>query len=449
MIRAGVLGISRFRETLPAEERVPVAVSGTIEAMGTMLAGQSVESLAISLDHLDLLYLGLNCAAGREFMTDHIRPLAQLARTRVACVPNAGLPDENGRYLETPEMLARTLSRFGENGWLNLLGGCCGTHRGHIARLAEIAPRLTPRAIPTGRRSAVSGVDPLEIGDEVRPVIVGERTNVLGSKKFRDLIAQEKWDEAAEIARAQVKRGAHLVDVSAQQTDRDEVADLSRFLEVLIKKIRVPLMIDSTNDKAVEIGLTYSQGKAIINSVNLEDGEKRFEKIVPLAHRYGAALVVGCIDERGQAIKAADKLSVARRSHELLTAKYGVAEEDLYFDPLVFPCASGDVAYTGSAVETIEAVRAVKSALPACKTVLGISNVSFGLPAAGREVVNSVFLYHCVQAGPDLPLVNPGKLGRYPSIPESERALAEGGLRRRDAASLQAPPQALTGHFPA
>jgi 5-methyltetrahydrofolate--homocysteine methyltransferase len=446
-VKAGLIGIDRFQETLPPEERLPIAVSGTIEAMGTMLAGQSVDALAISLEHRDLLYLGLNCATGPEFMTDHIRTLAELARTRVACVPNAGLPDENGRYLETPEMLARTLLRFGENGWLNLLGGCCGTHRGHIEKLAEIAPRLAPRAIPTRRRSALSGVDPLEIGDEVRPVIVGERTNVLGSKKFRDLVAQEKWEEAAEIARAQVKRGAHLVDVSTQQTDRDEVADLRGFLEVLIKKIRVPLMIDSTNEKAVETGLTYSQGKAIINSVNLEDGEKRFEKIVPLARRYGAALVVGCIDERGQAIKAADKLSVARRSHELLTRKYGLAEQDLYFDPLVFPCASGDAAYTGSAVETIEAVRAIKAALPSCKTVLGISNVSFGLPAAGREVVNSVFLYHCVQAGLDLALVNAEKLERYPSIPEHERKLAEGVLFCREQSALQPAIAAFAAHF--
>ena len=287
----------------------------------------------------------------------------------------------------------------------------------------------------------------MEIADDVRPVIVGERTNVLGSKKFRDLVAQEKWDEAAEVARAQVKRGAHVVDVSTQQTDRDEVADLRHFLEVLIKKVRVPLMIDSTNEKAVEAALTYSQGKSIINSINLEDGEKRFEKIVPLARRFGAALVVGCIDERGQAIKAADKLAVAQRSHELLTKKYGIAEEDLYFDPLVFPCASGDVAYTGSAVETIEAVRAVKSALPACKTVLGISNVSFGLPAAGREVVNSVFLYHCVQAGLDLALVNAEKLERYPSIAEHERKLAEAVLFSREQQQLQDAITAFAAHF--
>jgi 5-methyltetrahydrofolate--homocysteine methyltransferase len=238
-----------------------------------------------------------------------------------------------------------------------------------------------------------------------------------------------------------------VIDVSTQQTDRDELDDLRRFLEVLIKKIRVPLMIDSTNEKAVEAALTYSQGKAIINSINLEDGEKRFEKIVPLARRFGAAVVVGCIDERGQAIKAADKLAVARRSYDLLTRKYGIAEEDLYFDPLVFPCASGDAAYTGSAVETIEAVRAIKAALPACKTVLGISNVSFGLPAAGREVVNSVFLYHCVQAGLDLALVNAEKLERYPSIPEHERSLAEAVLFSREQQPMQAAVAAFAAHF--
>ena len=446
-IKTALFGIDRVQGGLPPEERLPIAVSGTIEAMGTMLAGQSVEALAISLDHLDLLYLGLNCATGPEFMTDHIRSLARMARTRIACVPNAGLPDENGRYLETPQMLARTLQRFGENGWLNLVGGCCGTNDGHIRKLTGIAAGLRPRIPVTERRSALSGIDALEITDEVRPVIVGERTNVLGSKKFRDLVAQEKWDDASEVARAQVKRGAHVIDVSTQQTDRDEVQDLRRFLDVLIKKIRAPLMIDSTNEKAIASALTYSQGKAIINSINLEDGEKRFASVVPLARRFGAALVVGCIDEKGQAIRAEDKLAVAVRSRDLLTGKYGVPEEDLYFDPLVFPCASGDANYTGSALETIEAVRLMKAKLPRCKTVLGISNVSFGLPSAGREVVNSVFLYHCVQAGLDLAIVNAEKLERYPSIPENERALAEAVLRSRDAASLQAATQAFTGHF--
>ncbi|MBI5549463.1 MAG: methionine synthase [Deltaproteobacteria bacterium] len=430
-VKAALVAAERLFEE--GRERIPVAVSGTIEAMGTMLAGQSIEALVASLEHVDLLYLGLNCATGPQFMTDHLRSLAAAARTRVACVPNAGLPDEEGRYLESPEMVARALERFGQEGWLNLVGGCCGTTAAHIAALAEVAPRIRPRTPSAQRRSVLSGVDLLEVTEEVRPVIVGERTNVLGSKRFRDLIAQEKWEEAAEVARVQVKKGAQIIDVSCQQTDRDEVADLRCFLERAVQKVRVPLMIDSTNERAVAEALTWCQGKAIINSVNLEDGEKRFERIVPLARRFGAALVVGSIDERGQAIPAAQKIEVAQRSHELLTKKYGVAEEDLYFDPLVFPAASGDVHYTGAAMQTIEAVRGIKQALPRSKTVLGISNVSFGLPPAGREVVNSVFLYHCVQAGLDLAIVNAEKLERYPSIPEEERILAEDVLFCRGA----------------
>jgi 5-methyltetrahydrofolate--homocysteine methyltransferase len=435
-VKAGLIALDRlFAE---GAERIPIAVSVTIEASGTMLAGQSVEALTTSLSHVDLLYLGLNCGTGPELMTDHLRSLASIALARVACVPNAGLPDETGRYLETPEMLARAVERFGREGWLNLIGGCCGTRPAHIARLAQVANGLAPRKIPTRRRSALSGVDYLEVTDENRPILVGERANVLGSKKFRELVAQEKFEEAAEVARAQVKRGAQVIDISAQQTDRDEVQDLTRLLEKIIQKVRVPLMFDSTNEKAIAAGLTYSQGKAIINSVNLEDGEKRFERIAPLARRFGAALVVGTIDEQGQAIRADRKLEVALRSRDLLAGKYGMKEEDLYFDPLVFPCASGDETYAGSAIQTIEAVRAIKKALPQSKTVLGISNVSFGLPTAGREVVNSVFLYHCVQAGLDMAIVNAEKLERYPSIAPRDRELAENVLFCRGSADTPA-----------
>ena len=208
---------------------------------------------------------------------------------------------------------------------------------------------------------------------------------------------------------------------------------MERFLAAVIQKVRVPLMIDSTDEKVIERALTYCQGKAIINSINLEDGEERFHKVVPLARRYGAALIVGCIDETGMAVSRGRKLEVAERSHALLTGKYGVPEEDLYFDPLVFPCASGDQQYVGSAVETIEGVRAIKQRFPRSKTVLGISNVSFGLPTAGREVLNSVFLYHCTQAGLDMALVNSEKLERYPSLPEEERRLSEDLLFNRGA----------------
>jgi 5-methyltetrahydrofolate--homocysteine methyltransferase len=430
-VKAAVLGAQAAFERTGV--KLPVAVSGTIEPMGTMLAGQSVEALCTSLEHVDLLYLGLNCATGPEFMTDHLRSLAALSPFPLACVPNAGLPDENGRYLETPAMLARALKRFCEEGWLNLVGGCCGTRPEHVAALAEAVRGLKPRGARPAPRATLSGVDYLEVREDERPVIVGERTNVIGSKKFKELVVEEKFEDASEVARAQVKRGAQVIDICLANPDREELVDMERFLACVIKKVRVPLMIDSTDEAVLARALTYCQGKAIINSVNLEDGEERYEKVVPLARRFGAALVVGCIDEQGMAVPRARKLEVAERSFELLTKKYGMRPEDLYFDPLVFPCASGDPQYVGSAVETVEGVRLIKQRFPQCKTVLGISNVSFGLPTAGREVLNSVFLYHCTQAGLDMALVNSEKLERYPSLPAEERRLAEDLLFSRGA----------------
>ena len=428
-VKAALIGCEEAFEKTGT--RLPVAVSGTIEPMGTMLAGQTVESLVTSLEHADLFYIGLNCATGPEFMTDHIRTLAGLSPFPVGCVPNAGLPDENGVYLESPAMLARTLKRFCEEGWLNVLGGCCGTQPAHIKAIAEAVVGQKPRHFIPTRKSTLSGVDPLDVTEEMRPVIVGERTNVIGSRKFKELIVAEQWEDASEVARAQVKRGAQVIDICLANPDREELQDFERFINAVVKKVRVPLMIDSTDEKVIAMALTYSQGKAIINSVNMEDGEERFEKVVPLARRFGAALVVGCIDEVGMAVTRDQKLKVAQASFELLTGKYGMRAEDIYFDPLVFPCASGDKQYVGSAVETIEGVRLIKKHLPLCKTVLGISNVSFGLPTAGREVLNSVFLYHCTQAGLDMALVNSEKLERYASLPEAEKALSEDLLFNR------------------
>jgi 5-methyltetrahydrofolate--homocysteine methyltransferase len=431
-VKAGILALQRLNREV--EVPLPIAVSGTIEPMGTMLAGQSVEALANALEHLDLLYLGLNCATGPEFMTDHLRSLAALSRFRVSCVPNAGLPDESGHYLETPDMLARAATRFGEAGWLNVVGGCCGTTPAHIRAIAEAARAIRPRQPPSERRAALSGIDYLEMGPEQRPIVVGERTNVIGSRKFKELIREGKFDEASEIARAQVKSGAQIIDVCLADPDRDERADMERFLRAVTSKVRVPLMLDSTDHEVLARALTYCQGKSLINSINLEDGEERFEKVVPLAKTFGAALVVGTIDDdphQGMAIKRERKMQVADRSFRLLTEKYGVAPEDIYWDALVFPCATGDGQYVGSAVETIEGVRLLKERYPNTHTVLGISNVSFGLPPAGREVLNAVFLYHCTQAGLDLALVNAEKLPRFPSIPLDERQLSEDLLWNR------------------
>jgi 5-methyltetrahydrofolate--homocysteine methyltransferase len=426
-IKAALLGIQRLAREL--HERLPVMVSGTIEPMGTMLAGQTADALYASVAHADLLSIGLNCATGPEFMTDHVRTIHEMAQTRISCYPNAGLPNEEGKYLETPETLAAQLEKFADHGWLNIVGGCCGTTPAHIEQIAKMVEGKRPRANrPPSHRAYYSGVELVEAEDSNRPLIVGERTNVIGSRLFKNLIAENKWEEATDIARRQVRNGAHIVDVCLQSSERDELQDIPPFYEQLIRKIKAPIMIDTTDPAAVELSLTYCQGKSIINSINLEDGEEKFERICPIARAYGAALVVGTIDEdpvQAQAFTRERKRAIAERSVELLTGKYGIPAEDIIIDPLVFPCATGDENYIGGAVETIEAIRLIKEAIPHVKTVLGISNISFGLPPAAREIVNSVFLYYSTKAGLDLAIVNAEKLERFASIPIEERRLAE------------------------
>ena len=425
-VKAALLGIDDAFARL--RRSVPVVLSVSIETMGTMLAGQSIEALYVSMTHRDLFAIGMNCATGPDFMTDHLRTLAEISRFPISLFPNAGLPDEEGHYNELPEMLARKVERFCAEGWVNIIGGCCGTTAEHIRMLAEVAARHQPRRPVITHRSVVSGIETLTIDEDTRPVIVGERTNVLGSRKFKQLIAEGKIEEASEIGRLQVRRGAHVIDVCLQDPDRPEVEDMTRFLDMVAKKVKVPIMLDSTDAHVLEESLKRTQGKSLINSINLEDGEERFKRVVPLARTFGAALVVGCIDEdkaQAQAVTRARKLAIAERSYKLLTEQYGVEPEDIIFDALVFPVGTGDQNYIGSGVETIEGIRLIKEKLPRCKTILGVSNVSFGLPVAGREVLNSVFLYHCVQAGLDMAIVNSEKLERYSEIPPEERALAE------------------------
>ncbi|MBJ6724630.1 methionine synthase [Geomesophilobacter sediminis] len=412
--------------------QVPLMISGTIEPTGTMLAGQGVEALYASVahleEHLGLISIGLNCATGPEFMTDHLRTLAAIADCCVSVYPNAGLPDENGCYAESPASLAAKLARFVDAGWINIVGGCCGTTPAHIAAIAALVAGKAPRRPTALRRRVISGIEALVVEEDARPVLVGERTNVIGSRKFKNLIVDERFEEASEIARSQVKGGAQVIDICVANPDRDEAADMMRLLDFLPRKVRVPIMIDSTDANVMELALKRLQGKCLLNSVNLEEGEGRFARVAPLLHRYGGAVVVGCIDDdpqHGMAITRTRKLEVARRSFELLTGKYGLRPEDLIFDPLVFPVGTGDENYIGSALETIEGVRLISEAFPRCSTILGISNVSFGLPTAGREVLNAVFLYHCVKAGLTYAIVNAEKLERYASIPEAERRLAE------------------------
>lgn len=422
-VKAGTIGIKRaFMET---GIELPVMISGTIEPMGTTLAGQSIEAFYISIEHIKPLSVGLNCATGPEFMTDHLRSLSDLAASYVTCYPNAGLPDEEGHYHESPESLSQKLLGFAEKGWLNMVGGCCGTTPAHIRAIKEAVDGLPPRQKPVENRPhAVSGIEPLLYDSSMRPLLIGERTNVIGSRKFKRLIVEEKFEEASEIARAQVRGGAHVLDICLANPDRDELSDMKNFMQQVVKKVKVPLVIDSTDEQVIEEALKYSQGKAIINSINLEDGEERFDAVLPLVKRFGAAVVVGTIDETGMAVTRERKLEVAERSYDLLVNKWGIAPEDIIFDPLVFPVGTGDEQYIGSAVETIEGIRLIKEKMPRSLTTLGVSNVSFGLPPVGREVLNAVYLYHCTQAGLDYAIVNTEKLERYASIPENEIKLA-------------------------
>ncbi|MDR3289071.1 MAG: methionine synthase [Peptococcaceae bacterium] len=423
-VKAAGVGIRRASAELGLKEEMPLLISGTIEAGGTTLAGQNVEAFYISLAHLRPLAIGINCATGPEFMRDHIRTLAQIAACGVSCYPNAGLPDEEGRYLEPPEHFAAKIENFANEGWLNIAGGCCGTTPEHIRALAQRLKGKPPRGMARQERAAISGIETVWIEEESRPILVGERTNVIGSRKFRDLISAGEFEEGSEIARAQVKNGAQVIDVCLSNSEWDEAHIMDSFLPYVVRKVKAPIMLDSTDLKVLETGLRYTQGKSVINSVNLEDGKKRLEEMAALLKRYGAALVVGAIDETGMGLTCERKLEIVRRSYAIFRENE-VEPGDLIFDPLTFPVGTGDEQYLGGAAETIEAIRRIKREFPGVKTILGISNISFGLVAAGREVLNSVFLYHATKAGLDYAIVNAEKLVRYASIPAEERLYSE------------------------
>lgn len=422
-VKAGSIGIKKAFAELKIE--LPIIISGTIETTGTTLAGQNIEAFYISLEHLNPVSVGLNCATGPEFMRDHLRTLSNISSSAIICYPNAGLPDEDGHYHESPKELAEKMAYFANQGWLNIAGGCCGTTPEHIEAIADTLKDIKPRRIVDKHLQAVSGIESLTLEKDNRPILVGERTNVIGSKKFRDMIVEGKYEEASEIGRAQVKKGAQVIDICLANPDRDELSDMQQFLPFIVNKVKVPLMIDSTDSKVVEESLKLSQGKAIINSINLEDGEKRFEELAVLIKKYGAAVVVGMIDEEGMAISRERKLAVAKRSYQLLVNKYLIPPQDIIFDPLVFPVGTGDENYLGTARETVEGIHLIKKAFPKSQTILGISNVSFGLPASGREVINAVFLYHTTLAGLDYAIVNTERLQRYASISIEEREMAE------------------------
>ena len=428
-LKAAYLGLKKAMEE---NYTVPLMLSFTIESTGTTLAGQTADAFYYAVNHMHPFSVGLNCATGPEFMTQFLKTLNDISNTYISVYPNAGLPNEDGEYEETPVTLANKLEPFFKNKYLNIVGGCCGTTPDYIKKIKEKTVNYKPRNIDKNKNfNNLSGLISLETPKN-RPIYVGERTNVIGSRIFKNLIAQEKFDEATEVARLQIKGDADVIDVCLANPDRDEVADMKAFLEKVSKFAKVPIMLDSTDINVVEKGLTYLQGKGIINSINLEDGEEKFKKMAEVIKEFGAAVVVGLIDEEGMAVSLEKKIKVARRSYELLTKKYGIDERDIIFDTLVFPVATGDQKYIGSASATIEAIREIKKEMPNVKTILGVSNISFGLPIAGREVLNTYYMNKAYEAGLDFAIVNTEKIIPMAEISDEEKELSENILFHTD-----------------
>jgi 5-methyltetrahydrofolate--homocysteine methyltransferase len=409
---------------------LPVAVSATLEPTGTTLGGQGIEGVAAMVEPWHPLWVGINCSTGPGPMTEHVRALAGLTPSFLSVVPNAGIPDGEGRYLESPDEMAATLGRFAASGWINLLGGCCGTTAEHIRRLRAVADANAPRTPPAYDPARLAGGEAVEICQEPRPLLIGERTNVLGSRKFKALVKDGRFAEAAEVGRRQVRGGAHVLDVCLADSEGDEKAAMASMIRALRRATRVPVMLDSTDPEVFSAALELLPGRPVLNSVNLEDGGERLERVARLARRFGAIVVAGCIDDHptdGMARTAERKLEVAAHVLERLEAA-GLRRREVLVDALVFPAATGDPKFRGSAAETVRGVRLIKDTLPGALTVLGISNVSFGVPPAGREVLNAVFLHHCVQAGLDAAIVNTEQLVRFPSLSADEIGLAEAVL---------------------
>ncbi len=423
-----------------AAPSLPVAVSATMQPSGTTLGGQTIEALWVTAAPWNPLWIGINCATGPSAMAEHVRALAALASSFVSVVPNAGLPDANGRYLETPRQMAQVLERYAASGLVNILGGCCGTTAAHIKALREVASKNKPRIAPHYDPGHTAGGEAKGLVQERPPLLIGERTNALGSRAFKKLIGEGRFAEAAEIGRRQAKGGAQVLDVCLADARGDEKAAMREMALALRKAVRLPLMVDTTDAAVMEEALKLIPGRPVLNSVNLEDGGARLERVARLAKRYGAALVAGCIDddpEEGMARTAGRKVQVARKLLGRLEA-LGFSRREILLDALVFPAATGDPKFRGAAKETIEGVRAIKAELPGAVTVLGISNVSFGLPPAAREVLNAVFLHHCVQAGLDAAIVNTEQLVRYPGLQLEEISIAEELLFTGSPASVEA-----------
>jgi 5-methyltetrahydrofolate--homocysteine methyltransferase len=422
--------------------RLPVMISVTItDASGRTLSGQTTEAFWHSIRHARPFSVGINCALGPKEMRPYMATLSRIADCFVSCYPNAGLPNAFGGYDETPEQMAEVLGEFAQAGFLNMVGGCCGSTPEHIAAIGEAVAKAKPRAVVTrSRETVLAGLEPYTIGTGGSFTAIGERTNVTGSPKFSALIKEEKFEEAVAVARQQVEAGANLIDLNFDEALLDGEASMTRFLNLIGSEpeiSRVPFIIDSSKWSVLEAGLQCVQGKVVVNSISLKEGERVFLEQAKKVRRYGAAVIVMAFDEEGQAAEAKRKVAICRRAYQLLTEKAGLAPEDIIFDVNILTVATGIEEHNNYAVEFIEAVREIKKTLPGCKTSGGLSNISFSFRGNNpvREAMHSCFLYHAIQAGLDMAIVNAGQLAVYEEIPADLKERVEDVLlnRRPDA----------------
>ena len=422
--------------------RLPLIISGTItDASGRTLSGQTTEAFWYAVRHAQPAAIGLNCALGPKDMRQYVETLSAIADTHICVYPNAGLPNAFGGYDETPEEMIAEMREWVGSGFLNIIGGCCGTTPAHIRVFAEAVKDLVPRRIPDiAKACRLSGLEPFVIDESSLFVNVGERTNVTGSAKFKKLIKENKLDDALAVAREQVENGAQIIDINMDEGLIDAVAMMRGFLNMIAGEpdiARVPVMIDSSKWEVIEEGLKCIQGKGIVNSISLKEGEDAFLEQAKLVRRYGAAVVVMAFDETGQADTVERKVSICTRAYKLLTEKAGFPAEDIIFDPNIFAIATGIEEHNNYGVDFIEATRQIKQTLPHALISGGVSNVSFALRGNNvvREAVNAVFLYHATQAGMDMGIVNAGQLAIYDDIPAELRDVVEDVIlnRRPDA----------------
>ncbi|MYC27234.1 MAG: methionine synthase [Nitrospira sp. SB0662_bin_26] len=438
--KAAFFAIDQYRQEQGLS--IPVMVSVTItDQSGRTLSGQTIEAFWHSIADADPFSVGINCALGAKQMRPYIEELSKLAPAYISCHPNAGLPNAFGGFDETPELMAADLREFAGNGWLNIVGGCCGSTPEHIGAIAEAVRDLPPHTVvEPDHATRLSGLEPLAIRPELNFVNIGERTNVTGSPKFARLIREDQFEEALAVARQQVEGGAQLIDVNMDEALLDSENAMARFLNLIASEpdiCRVPIMIDSSKWSVIEAGLQCVQGKGVVNSISLKEGEEKFKEQARLVKRYGAAVVVMAFDETGQADTIDRKVEICTRAYKILTEDVAFPPQDIVFDPNILTVATGIEEHNDYAVNFIEAVRRIKATLPHCKTSGGVSNISFSFRGNNvvREAMHAAFLYHAIKAGLDMAIVNAGQLGVYEEIPKDLLELVEDVLlnRRPDA----------------